>query len=232
MKPMAKLKSMKDRKFGSLVVLHWSKIKHGWKCLCECGNHTYASKWKLENGIRFSCGCRPPRTYNGGAFVHEKIIGKTHGKLLVVCPAVHDNHLFFCKCECGGWIKASDYRIMSGQVYQCKKCAKKDRVYKERTYTKDGYCLLWAPKHPRAANRGRVFEHIIVMEDCIGRYLYPKETVHHKNGIRDDNNIKNLELWVSNHPSGQRVQDKIEHAIEIIARYGDEYDVCKLEQEP
>ena len=57
------------------------------------------------------------------------------------------------------------------------------------------------------------------MEQQLGRPLLPDETVHHINGVRDDNRPENLELWSSSHPKGQRVEDKVEWAAEILKQY-------------
>ena len=78
-----------------------------------------------------------------------------------------------------------------------------------------GYIRVW--------HNGRSkMQHRVVMEEYLGRDLEPCESVHHKNGDRQDNRLENLELWASSQPAGQRVKDLVAWAKEIIEKYGTE----------
>jgi len=91
------------------------------------------------------------------------------------------------------------------------------------TLTKHGYRQIKVKDHPNSWRTGTMFEHVYVMSIHLKRALVKGETVHHKNGIRDDNRIENLELWSNSHPYGQRIEDKIEWCREFLNLY--DYDV-------
>ncbi|MCX5844307.1 MAG: HNH endonuclease signature motif containing protein [Deltaproteobacteria bacterium] len=61
-----------------------------------------------------------------------------------------------------------------------------------------GYIYLTKKEHPFADKRGMIFEHRLVIEKHLGRYLKPEEVVHHINGVLDDNRIENLMLFPNN----------------------------------
>lgn len=97
-------------------------------------------------------------------------------------------------------------------------------------WKKHGDPLLGARRDPtgwtnKAGYRGlmvdgrQVLEHRHFMSLALGRALLPGETVHHRNGQKTDNRLENLVLHVGPHAKGITVDDAIEWALTILARY-------------
>lgn len=64
-----------------------------------------------------------------------------------------------------------------------------------------------------SVNGEPILEHRHVMETVLGRRLTEFENVHHKNGDKLNNDVSNLELWVTKQPKGQRVADLVEFVV-------------------
>ncbi len=99
----------------------------------------------------------------------------------------------------------------------CQQCARPGASLDDPKWrtNSQGYVVAMTPSGVE------VRQHRVVMELTLGRPLQPHETVHHKNGQRDDNRIENLELWSHSQPCGQRVEDKLAWAHWFIKQYGE-----------
>lgn len=107
--------------------------------------------------------------------------------------------LYVCK-HCGKEFQDRRHGIKAGRIFCSRRCANLGQPG-DRTF-------LLGQGYVRYSRDGVIqFEHRRIMEQMLGRKLKRHESVHHKNGIRDDNRPENLELWSSNHGSGQRILD-------------------------
>lgn len=91
-------------------------------------------------------------------------------------------------------------------------------------FTHHGYRIVAVPRDERWLTSGKtpVGEHRLVMARSLQRPLTTDESVHHRNGDRQDNRLENLELWTRFQPNGQRVADKLAWAWQVIHRYDEE----------
>ena len=91
-------------------------------------------------------------------------------------------------------------------------CGTKGHSYRpvgSRLVNKNGYVTV------KISEGKFLLEHREVMRQHLGRPLLSSESVHHINGVKDDNRLENLELWYSPQPGGQRVEDLLRYAVTV-----------------
>lgn len=224
---MAKILDLTGKifKYWKVIKLDLNK-KHNkkscWVCECtKCHKITTIKNWEIRFAKKSSCECdRNNDELMGQKFNSLTIIknSKTKGKK-------QNNKYIICKCDCGNEREFRLCNVISGRTKSCGcACYKKDEnghslTRKRKTKHSNGYIRVYYPTHPDANKRGHIAEHRLVMEQHLGRRLTKTETIHHINGKRDDNRLENLELWASGHPRGQRIEDLITYAKEILTKY-------------
>lgn len=166
------------------------------------------------------CGCGkrivPKRTHKygaGGTFLqghHTKWYIKK-GKPPPHSYTPNESEIPSGICECGCGKKTDIARVTDRKrrhfkghplpychSHSKRKYGKDNPSWKGGTYMRRGYVMQHAPEHPKADSKGYVPQHRLVAEKKLGRSLMENERVHHINGIKDDNDPKNLVVLTNN----------------------------------
>ncbi len=135
-----------------------------------------------------------------GEIKYGKELGKNNAK---------GNMFQWLSCSICGKERWVMYHKVKGYRHNCSQCANKETGKKRigcnsekwkggRFIDSQGYVKIWvSPQddyYPMAGKDKYILEHRLIMAKYLGRFLTRKEIIHHKNGIKTDNRIENLEL--------------------------------------
>lgn len=122
-----------------------------------------------------------------------------------LCVKYFEEHLLISEIadECGVSITtvsrwAVKFNIREKRPYRGNKKGENNPYWKGGRYKDNtwGYIWVYMPEHPRCNNKGYILEHRLIMEQAFDRLLSENEIVRHKNRVKDDNRIENLQLIV------------------------------------
>lgn len=107
-----------------------------------------------------------------------------------------DKHL--CQCGCGAFVQPNMHRWYQDRSLRfCVHHQSRGKYhghYKGGQVLAKGYVWLLCPEHPRRTRRNYVKRCWLIMEAHLGRYLRVGELVHHKNDVKTDDRLENLEV--------------------------------------
>lgn len=160
---------------------------------------------------------------NHPAIVSKSYVGALRGGQMVIADVMCPRCREIRSRPAGEVFKESQRKNFKGYCRPCSSAAIRDGDHRQirtrRTHSRNnnGYSLLTSmavkeedlPLFRAMQDKSyTVLEHRWVMAKAIGRPLRSNESVHHKNGDRQDNRIENLELWERGQPAGQRAHER------------------------
>ena len=128
--------------------------------------------------------------------------------------------IWLCRCDCGKTTLVDSNKLKTGNTTSCG-CRKYRRGKDHPRWNGGGTSKYHFLQNVVILGKkyNSILEHRAVMMGVLGRELERHEHVHHKNGITTDNRPENLELWTSSHPPGQRREDVVAWAVDVLKKY-------------
>lgn len=111
----------------------------------------------------------------------------------------------FCNTKCKGMARRGKSYYTQTQCDRLASSKRLKKLWQTKTFrdkmgigrhqNAKGYWLIKSPYHPFKNKAGFVYEHRLVAEGVIGRFLTAEECIHHINEARHDNGPENLYLF-------------------------------------